>query len=205
MSSSGAASRTTPLLVRLRDHQRPLAVGQQLLQHHHVAHDLEVADLDHVQRLVQHQLLAEPEVVQIDRRAGCHPELAAPGEHVQRVVVVAAEEGAESGRRLGQPVDFLLQGDDLLSRLPQRVGQPLVLSGDTRQGGLCFGQPALEPPTVCGVLQQPTPQRCDFGFQVPDLVTQLCRGRTLVSSHDHHLTMWGSTLWTLPRKPRRAS
>ena len=64
---------------------------------------------------------------QLDVREHVHPHLAAPGEHVTGVVLVRLQEDAEAGRQLGQPVHFLLQRDDLVARLPQGRGQPLVL------------------------------------------------------------------------------
>jgi hypothetical protein len=45
------------------------------------------------------------------------------GEDVDRVVLVAGEEGAEAGRRLGQPVDLLLELHDLVAGLAQGLGR----------------------------------------------------------------------------------
>ncbi len=49
------------LLVGVGDHQGPLAVGEELLEHHHLADLLEVEGGDDVERLVEHDLLAARE------------------------------------------------------------------------------------------------------------------------------------------------
>ena len=46
------------LLVGVGDDQGALAVGEQLLEHHHLADLLEVEGGDDVERLVEHDLLA---------------------------------------------------------------------------------------------------------------------------------------------------
>src|SRR5205823_1446445 len=77
---------------------------------------LEVADLDDVHRFVEHDLLATPQVVGLDRRRHRDAQLAPAGEDVDRSVLVRTEEVAVSGRRLGEPVDLFLERDDLLAR-----------------------------------------------------------------------------------------
>ena len=72
------------------------------------------------------------EAVEVDARAHVDAQLAAAGEDVDRVVVVAAQEGAEAGRRLGQPVDLLLELHDLVAGLAQGLGQALVLRRQRR-------------------------------------------------------------------------
>ena len=116
------------LLVGVGDDQGALAVGEQLLEHHHLADLLEVERGDDVEGLVEHDLLATQQVVEVDGRADVDPQLATAGEHVDRVVLVAGQEGAEAGRRLRQPVDLLLELHDLVAGLAQRLGQPLVLA-----------------------------------------------------------------------------
>ena len=63
------------------------------------------------------------QVVDVDVGADGDPQLAAAGEDVDRAVLVGAEEDAEAGRRLGEPVDLLLQRDDLVAGLAQRAGR----------------------------------------------------------------------------------
>ena len=57
-----------PLLVGVRDHQGPVAVVEELLEHHDLADLLEAERRDDVQRLVEHDLLAAAELVDVDRR-----------------------------------------------------------------------------------------------------------------------------------------
>ena len=93
----------------------------------------EAEGLDHVERLVEHDLLATPQRVDVHGRADVHPELAAAGEDFDRAVFSGLEEHAEPGRRLCQPVDFLLEGDDLVPGLLEGGHQALVLAGDGRE------------------------------------------------------------------------
>ncbi len=116
-----------PLLVGVADDQRPPAV-EQLLEHDDVALPLEGERADDVERLVEHDLLPAAQAVDLDRGAHRDAELAAAGEHVDRAVVVRGQEHAVAGRRLGQPLDLLLERDDLVARLAQRADQPVVLA-----------------------------------------------------------------------------
>ena len=93
------------------------------------------------------------------------PHLAAAGEDVDGAVLVGAEEHAEAGGRLGEPVDLFLERDDLVPGLPQRVGEPLVLPGDGGEPGL--GLAAAAPPPAgpasasrqaCGAEPLPPPR-----------------------------------------------
>ncbi len=83
-------------------------------------------------------------VVDVDARADVDPQLAAAGEDVDGVVLVAGQEGAEAGRRLGQPVDLLLELHDLVAGLAQGLGEPLVLRGHRGERALGVGEPQLE-------------------------------------------------------------
>jgi len=100
--------------------QGALAVGEQLLHHHDLADRLVALGDDDVQRLVEHDLLARPKLFQFDVGADVHPHLASAGEDVSGVVLLRGQEDAESGWRLCQAVDLLLEGDDLVSCLAQR-------------------------------------------------------------------------------------
>jgi hypothetical protein len=104
----------------VRDDQGALAVGEHLLKQHDLADRLPGLGDDDVQRLVEHDLLAGPEPFQVHVRADVHAHLATAGEHIGRVVLLRLEEDAETGWRLCQPVDLLLQRDDLVSCLAQR-------------------------------------------------------------------------------------
>src|SRR6185437_6338075 len=133
-----------PLLVRVRDDQGALAVGEQFLEHHDLADGLITLGDDDVQRLVEHDLLAGPQLFELDIRADVHPHLPPAGEYVRRAVLARGEEHAEPRRRLRQPVDLFLQRDDLVPGLAQRRRQPLVLGGDRRQARLCLAEPFLK-------------------------------------------------------------
>ena len=101
---------------------------------------------DDVEGLVEHDLLALAEVVEVDRGAHLDAQLAPAGEDVDGVVLVALQEDAEAGRRLGQPVDLLLQREDLVAGLAQGLREPLVLGGHRGQRALGVGEPLLDQP-----------------------------------------------------------
>ena len=132
------------LLVGVRDDQGPLAVLEQLLEHDDLADLLEVEGGDHVEGLVEHDLLAALQLVEVDGRADVHPQLATAGEDVDGVVLVAGQEGAEPGGWLRQPVDLLLELHDLVPGLAQGLGQALVLRRHPCQRALGVGEPELE-------------------------------------------------------------
>ena len=94
------------LLVGVGDDQRPLAVREELLEHHDLADLLELERGDDVEGLVEHDLLAALERVEVDRRADVDAQLAAAGEHVDRVVLVAVRGRCRSrpaAGRAGRP------------------------------------------------------------------------------------------------------
>ena len=133
-----------PLLVGVADHEGALAVLEHLLEHDDVADLLELHRPHDVERLVEHDLLATAQRLGLDARAHRDPQLAATGEHVDRAVVVRGEEDAETGRRLGQPVDLFLELDDLLARLAQRRGEPVVVRAPSGEIGSRLDQAVLE-------------------------------------------------------------
>ena len=161
------------LLVGVGDDQGALAVGEQLLEHHDLADLLELERGDDVERLVEHDLLAAHEGVEVDRGADVDAQLAAAGEDVDGVVLVAGEEGAEAGRRLGEPVDLLLQLHDLVAGLAQRLREALVLGRHRREGALGVGEAQLEAAAVGRAVAQAAAQVVDLGLQEPDLVGEL--------------------------------
>jgi hypothetical protein len=104
-----------------------------------------------------------PELVQGQAGGDVHPQLAAAGEDVGGAVLIGAQERAEAGRRLGEPVHLLLEGHDLVASLSQGGREPLVLSGDSGQVGLELYDPLLEDPRV--------PRRfCDLAAQDSNLL-----------------------------------
>src|SRR4249920_1504140 len=132
-----------PLIVGVADDKGALAVGEHLLEHDDLADLLPPHRLDNIERLVKHDLLAVPNLVEIDVGADGDTQLPAAGEDIDGAVLVRIEEDPESSRRLRQPVDLLLQRDDLVPRLLQRCNQPLVLRGDSGQIRLELDQAIL--------------------------------------------------------------
>src|SRR6266851_5518858 len=106
-------------------------------------------------RLVEHDFLARAQLAELHVRGYVHPHLAAAGEHVARVVLVRVQEDAEPGRRLGQPVHFFLQRDDLVACLTQRRRQSLILGGDPGEIPLGLAQPVFKEPDLPGRIRQP--------------------------------------------------
>ena len=78
-----------PLLVGVRDDQRPVAALEDLLEHDDLAGPLEAERVHDVERVVEQDLLAAPQLVDLDARRDRHPQLAAAGEDVDRAVLVA--------------------------------------------------------------------------------------------------------------------
>ena len=157
------------LLVGVRDDQGPLAVGEQFLEHHDLAHRLIALRDDDVERLVEDDFLARPQLGEVDVGADVHPHLPAAGEHVGGVVIARRQEHAEPGWRLRQPVDLLLQRDDLVPGLTQRRRQPLILRGDRRQACLCLAEPFLQQANLARGISEPATQYRDLLIEEGDL------------------------------------
>ncbi len=101
------------------------------------------------------------------------PQLAAGGEDVDRAVLEQLEEYAVAARRLGQPVDLLLERDHLVAGIAQGLGQPLVALGQARGAGLRLGQPVFEQPDVARRLGDFRPQQVDLLLEVVRAVPQV--------------------------------
>ena len=101
--------------------------------------------------------------------------LAAAGEHVDGAVVVGAEEGAVGRRRLGELVDLLAQGGDVLAGLAEGVGELLVLGDGLLQLALGLEQLLLEGADPLGGVLQPAPQGDDLFLERLGLLLQLGR------------------------------
>ncbi len=154
-----------PFLVGPAHDEHADAVVHDLTGRHHLAGDLRRARHDDVHALVEHHLGAPIEHLVVDVGMQRHAHLSTGREHVDRAVVVLADHDAVGGRRLGQLVDLVAQGGDVLSRLAQRVRELLVLCDG-------FGQLTLG--LEQSLLQRPHSTRC-FGeatAQVLDLLTE---------------------------------
>jgi hypothetical protein len=158
-----------PLLVRVGDHERAGPIVQQFLEHDDLADVLVAEGLDHIEGLVQHDLLATLERVDVHGGADVHPELAASGEHLDRAVVPGLQKDTEPGRRLCQPVDLLLEGDNLVPGLLQSGDQPLVLARQGGHLGLRLMETLFDDPGLPGGLGQLPAQRGDLLLQEGDL------------------------------------
>ena len=120
-----------PLLVGPTDDEGAVAV-EALLEGDDLAGELGAAGQHDVERLVEHDLGAAGERLVAELGVDGHAHLAAAGEHVDGAVVVVADDRAVGRRRLGELVDLLAQRGDVVARLPQGVGELLVLA--TRPG-----------------------------------------------------------------------
>ncbi len=151
------------------DDQGALAVLEDLLEGDDVPGPLEFHGLDHVEGLVEHDLLAAPEVFRVDAGADVHAELSASGEDVDGAVLVRLEEDTEACRRLCEPVDFFLEGHDLVPGLTEGIRQSFVLCGDAGQICLELDDPLFENPRVSRRVGELTSQDGDFLLEIGNL------------------------------------
>src|SRR6476620_413572 len=152
------------LLVAVGDHDHSLVVDA-LLDGDDLADPFVAVDGHDVEGLVEHDLTAQTEVLLVDGRADRDTHLAAAGDDVDRAVVGRVDDEAVGARRLRETVDLLLQGDDLLARVPQRAHQALVLGRQRRQARLDVGQPCLELTRALRRVSRHLTQRLDRGAQ----------------------------------------
>ena len=110
---------------RRRGTRRPSS--STLLQGDDLTRVLALAHQDHVERLVEDDLVAPAELAGVDVGVQGHPHLAAAREDVDGAVVVDVEERPVGRRRLGELLDLFAQGGELLLGLLQGEGQLLVL------------------------------------------------------------------------------
>lgn len=122
----------------MRDHEGAFAVVEEFLEHDDFALLFELECFDDVEGLVEHDLLAALEFVDVDGGADVDAEFASAGEDVDGSVVACLEEDTESGGWLCEPVDLLLECDDLFASLFEGRYESLVLPGYRGQVGLCL-------------------------------------------------------------------
>ena len=106
-----------------------------------------------------------------------HPHLAAAGVHVDGAVVVDAEQRAVGRRRLGELLDLLAEGGDVLAGLAEGVGQLLVLGDGLGQLALGLEQALLERADPLGGLLEPAAEDDDLLLELRQL---LARGERVV-------------------------
>ena len=153
------------LLVGAPDDQRARAVVEQLLERDDLAGDLGVAGEHDVERLVEHDLLAAPQLLGLELGVHRDAHLAARGEDVDGAVVVRAEVRAVRRRRHRELLDLFAQRGDVLARLTQGGGQLLVLGDGLGELTLGLEQPLLEGadalrarPAAAGAGRRPLPR-----------------------------------------------
>ena len=105
---------------------------------------------DDVERLVEHDLLARPRSSRSTPGLTLTRSLRPPVNTSTESSSLRLQEGAEAGRRLGEPVDLLLELHDLVAGLAQRLGEALVLRRHRGQRALGVGQSLLEAAGVTG-------------------------------------------------------
>jgi hypothetical protein len=160
------------LLVGVPDDQGARAVGEHLAQRDDLTGGLVPARLHDGERLVQPHRLAAEQLVDLDRRGHRDPHLATGGEHVDRAILVRADEHAVATRRLSQPVDLLAERHQLVAGVLERVDQLRVALGELGDPGRRVGQPLLEQPRMPGGFRELATQQRHLVFQKPDLAVQ---------------------------------
>ena len=165
MPAHGVGQLADQLLVGAADDEGPDAVLHDLLDRHDLAGQLGRPRQHDVEALVEDDLAAPLELVEVDVGVRRDLHLAAAREDVDGAVVVLADDDAVGGRRLGQLVDLVAQGGDVLARLPQRVAELLVLGHGLGELALRLEQALLERPDPLRRVGHP-------GAQVSDLVVQ---------------------------------
>ena len=132
------------LLVGAAHHQRANTVLHDLFDRDDLAGQLGSPSEHDVEALVEDDLAPTVELVDIDVWVGRDLHLAAAREDVDGAVVVLADDHAVRRWWLGELVDLVAQGGDVLARLPQGVAELLVLGDGLRQLALRLEQALLE-------------------------------------------------------------
>ena len=104
------------------DDQRPVAV-EKLTERGDFTDPLEGACLDDRQRFVEPDRLALAQGFGLDVRRARQTHLATGGEHVDRLVIVHAQQHAVATRWLPEAIDLFTKRDELLTRFLERVHQ----------------------------------------------------------------------------------
>ena len=158
-----------PLLVGPPDHQHPPFVVEELLENHDLTGDLEAPGQDHVQGLVEGDLLAALEGGGVDLGVDRDPHLAAGGENVDRAVVVGVEERPVRRGRHGELLDLLAERRDVLPGLAQGRREPLVLGDGLGELALGLEETLFEGPDPFRGVLEPASEDDDLFLQRLDL------------------------------------
>ena len=154
-----------PLLVRATDHEGANPVLHHLFDGDHLAERFGRASGHHVETLVQDHLGPPLEGVVLDVRVEVDTHLATARQDVHRSVVVLADDHPIRGRRPGELVHLFAEGGDVLTGLPERVGELLVLGDSLGELALGLEQTLFEHTHSLGCLGQLAPQREDLVLQ----------------------------------------
>ena len=171
-AAHGVGHLADELLVGPTDDERPNAVLHDLLDRHDLARQLGRPGEHDVEALVEDDLASPVELVEVDVRVRRHLHLAAARQDVDRAVVVLADDHAVGGRRLGELVDLVAQGGDVLARLSQRVAELLVLGHRLGELALRLEEALLEGADALRRVRHARPQVRDLVVQRVDLGTQ---------------------------------
>ena len=158
------------LLVGPADDDGAVAARQHLLEHDDLTGDVAGARQHDVERLVERDLLASLDVVEVDLGVHRDAHLAPGGEDVDGAVVVGAEVGAVGRRRHRELLDLLAQGGDVLPRLAQGGGEAFVLRHGLRELALRLEEALLERAHPLGCILEAAAQDRDLvveGLQLP--------------------------------------
>ena len=123
---SGSAMRLDAVVVGAHGDERALVV-EALLEDHDLALDLVAGRLDDVQAFVEHDLLAGPQRLRLERRTQADLHLPSLREDVHGAVLVGRQVEPVRRRGRAQLVDLGPQRDDLLARHRERLQKLVVL------------------------------------------------------------------------------
>ena len=126
-----------------------------------------------------------------------HPHLAARRHDVDRPVWVHADEGAVGARRLGELLDLVAQGGELLLGLLERQGELLVLRDGLAQPPLRLKEPLFECLDSPRLLVEPSPQRLELLEDLVDLA--LLAHVVVLVAHPRHHPRAGHPIWAEAR------
>ena len=119
----------------MADNQCTMTVGQHLAKRADLPDRLEVARLDHRERLIESHRLALLHLTNREIGRAGQPHLAAGSEHINGVVVLNVQQHAVAARGLTQPVDLLAQRQQLLAGFLEGVHQLGVTDVQRIQSG----------------------------------------------------------------------
>ncbi len=202
--AQGVGELADPLLVGAADDQCAHAIVEELLDGDDLAGHLGMARLHDVEALVEHDLRSARQLLVID--VGMQPDthLATAGEHVDRAVVVLADDHAVRGRRLGELVDLVAQRRDVLARLAQCVAQLLVLGHRLSKLSLGFQQALLERALALRCIGKAATELVDLLLEHGELRLQHRIGGVRILCHVRNLHARGTSrraLMVVPSPP----